>query len=115
MASINVKTAELKNNLSKFLRRVRAGKTITVFDRDQPIALLSPIFRVSPSAAAAEPDRAWQRERLAALARAKKHGFEIDVPLTRPTRPLFQDTSPILAPDGRADINTIDLVRGRID
>ena len=40
---MNVKTAELKNNLSRYLRRVRAGKTLTVFDRDTAIAVLSPV------------------------------------------------------------------------
>lgn len=110
---MNVKTAELKNNLSKYLRRVRAGKTLTVFDRDTPIAVLSPV-PPAPDAPTA-PDRAWQRERLAALARAKKHGVKIDIPLHRPTRPAFPDFKPVRAPDGRTDINTIDLVRGGRD
>jgi|GEM_PF-626677 antitoxin (DNA-binding transcriptional repressor) of toxin-antitoxin stability system len=110
---MNVKTAELKNNLSRYLRRVRAGKTLTVFDRDTAIAVLSPV-PASPDIAP-PLDRAWQRERLAALARAKKHGVKIDIPLHRPVGPAFPDIKPILAPDGRTDINTIDLVRGGRD
>ncbi len=38
----SVKIAELKNNLSRYLRRVRKGETIRVFDRDEPIAELGP-------------------------------------------------------------------------
>jgi prevent-host-death family protein len=32
------KIGELRNNLSRYLDRVRAGETITVFDRNEPIA-----------------------------------------------------------------------------
>jgi len=39
----HVKIADLKNNLSRHLARVRAGETITVLDRDRPIARLVPI------------------------------------------------------------------------
>jgi prevent-host-death family protein len=39
------KIADLKNNLSRYLARVRAGETITVLDRNQPIARLVPISR----------------------------------------------------------------------
>jgi antitoxin (DNA-binding transcriptional repressor) of toxin-antitoxin stability system len=35
--------ADLKANLSKHLRRVRAGRTVTVFDRDVPIAQIIPL------------------------------------------------------------------------
>ena len=34
--------ADLKANLSKHLRAVRAGRTLVVCDRDLPVALLSP-------------------------------------------------------------------------
>jgi prevent-host-death family protein len=37
-----VRVAELKARLSAYLRKVRAGETITVFDRDTPIARLVP-------------------------------------------------------------------------
>jgi prevent-host-death family protein len=39
----SVGTAELKAHLSKHLRAVRAGETITVLDRHQPVARLVPI------------------------------------------------------------------------
>lgn len=35
--------AELKANLSRYLRKVRSGRSITVLDRDTPVAMLSPI------------------------------------------------------------------------
>ena len=38
-----VKIAELKSRLSAYLRRVRRGQTITVLDRDTPIARLEPV------------------------------------------------------------------------
>ncbi len=39
----SVGVAELKARLSEFLRAVRAGHTVTVFDRDTPVARLVPI------------------------------------------------------------------------
>jgi prevent-host-death family protein len=37
------KIGELRNNLSRYLDRVRAGETITVLDRNQPIAQIVPV------------------------------------------------------------------------
>ena len=54
----HVKIADLKNNLSRHLARVRAGETITVLDRDRPIARLVPIAAVDRKAA----DDAWLTE-----------------------------------------------------
>jgi prevent-host-death family protein len=34
--------AQLKAHLSEHLRRVRAGRTLTVFDRDTPVAKIVP-------------------------------------------------------------------------
>jgi len=44
--------AELKNNLSRYVARVRAGETITVFDRNKPVARLVPIAQGDRRAAA---------------------------------------------------------------
>lgn len=107
---MNVKTADLKNNLSKYLRRVRAGKTLTVFDRDTAIATISPVV-VAP----ADQDPAWQRERAVIIAKFAKVGLVATPPLNRPPKQIFHDIIPVLAPDGRTDINTIDLVRGGRD
>lgn len=38
-----VRVAELKSRLSEYLRRVRHGETLTVLDRDTPIARLTPL------------------------------------------------------------------------
>ncbi len=46
-----VKIADLKNNLSRHLARVRAGETITVLDRDRPIAQVIPIATADKAAA----------------------------------------------------------------
>ncbi|KPK64947.1 MAG: hypothetical protein AMS21_06025 [Gemmatimonas sp. SG8_38_2] len=43
-----VRVAELKARLSAYLRRVRAGETITVLDRDTPIARLVPVDAAAP-------------------------------------------------------------------
>jgi prevent-host-death family protein len=39
----NVRIADLKANLSRHLRSVRRGETITVLDRDTPVAQIVPI------------------------------------------------------------------------
>lgn len=38
-----VKIAQLKSRLSQHLREVRAGETLTVLDRDTPVARIVPI------------------------------------------------------------------------
>ncbi len=104
---MKVKTADLKNNLSKYLRRVKAGETLIVHDRDTPVATLAPIVR--------NDDEEWTRYRTEALARAREIGMDIPIPEKRPTKRVMPDIKPSLAPDGRTDINTIDLVRGGRD
>jgi prevent-host-death family protein len=42
MAMKGVNIAELKNKLSQYLRAVRRGRTLTVLDRDTPIARIVP-------------------------------------------------------------------------
>lgn len=101
---MNVKTADLKNNLSRYLRRVReTGETLIVCDRDEPVATLAPIVR--------DADADWRRFREEALARARKNGIEIDIPVNRPTKPCMPPANPTVAPDGRTDISTIAFTR----
>jgi prevent-host-death family protein len=38
-----VRIAELKSRLSEFLRSVRAGRVLTIYDRDTPVARLVPV------------------------------------------------------------------------
>lgn len=42
MVMKNVRIAELKSRLSEHLRRVRGGRTLTVLDRNTPIARIVP-------------------------------------------------------------------------
>ena len=101
---MHVKIADLKNNLSRYLAKLReTGETIIICDRDKPIATLTPLVR--------DDDAEWQRERGECLARAKKIGLKIDIPLHRPDTNCMPDVTPRVAPDGRTDIHTIDLVR----
>jgi prevent-host-death family protein len=46
MARVGI--ADLKANLSRHLRRVRAGRTITVVDRDTPVARIVPLGSDGP-------------------------------------------------------------------
>jgi prevent-host-death family protein len=39
----DVKIADLKSRLSHYLRQVRAGETVTVLDRNTPVARLVPV------------------------------------------------------------------------
>jgi len=39
---IKVRIADLKSRLSEYLRKVRSGRTLTVLDRDTPIARIVP-------------------------------------------------------------------------
>ena len=41
----NVKVAELKSKLSEYLRSVKRGETITVCERNDPIARIVPVAR----------------------------------------------------------------------
>lgn len=43
-----VRIAELKARLSEYLRAVRRGETISVLDRDTPIARIVPIHAAPP-------------------------------------------------------------------
>jgi len=47
MVMTTVRIAELKSRLSAHLRSVRAGRTLTVLDRDTPIAQIVP-FAAEP-------------------------------------------------------------------
>jgi prevent-host-death family protein len=39
------KIGELRNNLSRYLQRVREGETVTIYDRNLPIAEIVPIAK----------------------------------------------------------------------
>lgn len=48
MTMTEVKIAQLKARLSEYLRRVRRGHTLTVLDRDTPVARLVPYVEQEP-------------------------------------------------------------------
>lgn len=64
------KISELRNNLSRFLAYVRRGGTVRVFDRDVPIADLTPCSSTSTAAEGEAALAALEREGL--LQRATK-------------------------------------------
>lgn len=43
MDRYRIKTAEFKARLSEYLRQVRGGRTLTILDRNTPIARVTPI------------------------------------------------------------------------
>ena len=68
----------LKNNLSEHIRFVRAGGTVRIYDRDTPVAEISPISQRSlPSA------RLEQLEREGAVRRPKKGAQAVTAILAR--------------------------------
>ena len=58
-----VRIAELKSRLSEYVRRVRRGQTITVLDRDTPVARLEPIDATAARLAVREPIRGSPKPR----------------------------------------------------
>jgi len=101
---MNVKTADLKNNLSRYLRHIReTGETILVCDRDEPVATLAPLQR--------DADAEWSRFRTEALARAAAAGLAMEIPPRRPAARGFPRGGPRVAADGRTDVQTADLLR----
>jgi prevent-host-death family protein len=101
---VKVKTAELKNNLSRYLRRVRdTGETIVVYDRDKPIAMLAPL---------AEQELIDPKQK-AEIDEMQLRFAEVGLGLRRPTA-LFNrlpkiKTTP--APDGRTAIDSVQEIR----
>lgn len=43
----NVSTSELKNQLSKYLQKIRSGRSFLVTDRGNPVAALVPLDQVA--------------------------------------------------------------------
>jgi len=69
---VTVKIADLKNNLSRHLARVRQGAELTVFDRDTPVARIVPFTPRAASgggAAGRAPEPTESKQRVAELQR----------------------------------------------
>ncbi len=65
----NIKIADLKNNLSRHLARVRRGGEITVLDRETPVARIVPFVHGDATTRAAGRDTTATDERIADLTR----------------------------------------------
>jgi prevent-host-death family protein len=72
--SETVGVRELRQNLSRYLRRVEKGERITVTERNRPVAVLAPI-----------PEREDVRERLIAEGRIRP-GKGLDLSKIRPIK-----------------------------
>ena len=100
---MEVKTGELKNNLSRYLKRVaQTGESLTILDRNRPVAKLTP-WRGKKSA----HKTAWEKERERVLAKAAKLGIKISIPEKKPVPMRELNIVPRVAPDGRTDFNTV--------
>ena len=90
MSNSSVRIAQLKARLSEYLRAVRKGRELTVYDRDQPIA------RLVPYAAATATAGLLVREPVHAYATLGK------IPMPAPAR-LDADAVDLLLEDRRRD------------
>lgn len=81
--------SQLKNNLSAYLKKVRAGATVLIFDRDHPVARLE---RVRPDELADEH-----------LAELERQGL-----IKRPSRPLAPELWEEAPPD--AGVSLLDAL-----
>jgi antitoxin (DNA-binding transcriptional repressor) of toxin-antitoxin stability system len=59
--------ADLKNNLSRYLRKVRSGETVLIMERNRPIA------RIERVAAESESQDRWARLEAAGIVTAPTH------------------------------------------
>lgn len=61
--------AQLKDHLSRYLEHVRAGGTVVVLDRDQPVAQIVPLAAAPPGRA--DGDRLARLERRGLIRRGR--------------------------------------------
>jgi len=64
------KIGQLKNQLSRYLDRVREGTDVIVYDRDQPVARLTPIGRRADASNDGDEARLASLERRGLIRRA---------------------------------------------
>ena len=60
MSEKPVRVAELKAKLSEYLRRVRKGDDLTIYDRDQPIARVVPYAAPAGRLVVREPLKSYK-------------------------------------------------------
>jgi antitoxin (DNA-binding transcriptional repressor) of toxin-antitoxin stability system len=79
--------SELKNRLSAYLKKVRAGQSILILDRDQPVARLERVVAGEPG------DERLDRLERAGLVRRPKAALplkELRAPAAKPRRSVTQ-------------------------
>ena len=104
---MKVKTGELKNNLSRFLKQLaQTGESITVLDRNRAVARLIPLPKKRASTGSA-----WTEERQRLLSRALKKGVKLQLPKTEPPPMKALKVVPLTAPDGRTDVESVVRMR----
>lgn len=104
MTTMKIKVADLKTNLSRYLRRLReTGEAIEVCVREEPVAYITSVDRRMDSVA--EPDDAALHGRLqaAGLLLVQHRGGSAGRP----------DITTSVAGDGRTDISTVKAVRNQ--
>lgn len=67
MVMTSVRIADLKSQLSEYLRQVRKGRSVTVLDRDTPIARIVPYQADAAALSIREPVRGAPKLRDVAL------------------------------------------------
>lgn len=82
-----VGVAEFKARLSEYLRAVKKGRELTIYDRDQPVARVVPFSAATGRLQVREPVRSWRTLG--------------DIPLPPPAR-LSVDAVALLLEDRRA-------------
>jgi prevent-host-death family protein len=108
---MRVKIGELKNNLSRYLKRVaQTGESLTILDRNRPVGKLTP-WRGKTAA----KKTAWEKERERILAKAARLGIKISIPERKPVPMRELNISPRTAPDGRTDVNAVIQMRREKD
>jgi prevent-host-death family protein len=104
LGRMRVKVGELKTHLSKYLREIReTGEPIEVCVREEPVAWLTP--------ARGGRDQT-ERERLAE--RIRQSGLVWTNAAHPPPKGRFLP-EPVVAPDGRVDIDTVAQMRSEKD
>lgn len=107
VSHVRVKTADLKNNLSRYLKLVReSGEGIEVCLRDEPVAMLVPAHAGSSPGLSAQERSELQRRLAAAGLLLSSDPVAVG--------PLPQVTAS-RAGDRRADVRTVEAMRSERD
>jgi antitoxin (DNA-binding transcriptional repressor) of toxin-antitoxin stability system len=87
------KIGELRNGLSRYLSRVKAGETVTIYDRDTPIAEIVPL-RPKARSKKSDEERLDSLERRGIIRRGKgdvREWIKNHPPIKIPGRSFVQD------------------------